>query len=311
MIVAFLIIMPTMKTASWEKRILASEPGIDLRVWPAAGAREEVAFVLAWRPPHGELRRFPNLKCIASMGAGVDNILSDPDLPAGVPITRIVDVSMARSMSEYVVMGVLNYCRSTRFFKDRETEEVWQPIIPRLAEKETIGILGLGQLGLDAARKLMALGFKVAGWRRSDLLQEGISTFCGRDQFAAFLAESRILINMLPLTPATENILNRDTFGHLPRGAYLINVARGQHLVEADLLAAIASGQLSGACLDVFRTEPLPEKHPFWQHPDITVTPHIASLTNPAAVIPQIMENYRRVKAGQAVLNRVDCNRGY
>jgi glyoxylate/hydroxypyruvate reductase A len=245
------------------------------------------------------------------MGAGVDNILSDPDLPAGVPITRIVDVSMARSMSEYVVMSVLNYCRNTRFFKDRETEEVWQPIISRLAEKETIGILGLGQLGLDAARKLMALGFKVAGWRRSDLLLEGISTFCGRDQFAAFLAESRILINMLPLTPETENILNRDTFGHLPQGAYLINVARGEHLVEADLLAAIASGQLSGACLDVFRTEPLPEKHPFWKQPAITVTPHIASLTNPAAVIPQIMENYRRVKVGQAVLNRVDCNRGY
>jgi glyoxylate/hydroxypyruvate reductase A len=280
-------------------------------VWPAGGDPEDVEFALAWRHPHGELRRFPNLKCIASIGAGVDNILSDPDLPAGVPITRIVDVSVARSMSEYVVMSVLNYCRHTRFFMDREAEEGWQPIIPRLAEKETIGILGLGQLGLDAARKLMALGFKVAGWRRSDQLLDGIATFCGRDQFAAFLAESRILINMLPLTPETKNILNRNTFGHLPQGAYLINVARGRHLVEADLLAAIASGQLSGACLDVFRTEPLPQKHPFWQQPAITVTPHIASLTNPAAVIPQIMDNYRRVKAGQPVLHRVDPKRGY
>ncbi len=308
---AFLIIMPTMKTSSWEKRILASAPGIDLRVWPAAGVREDVEFALAWRHPHGEFRRFPNLKCIASMGAGVDNILSDPDLPAGVPITRIVDATMAGSMSEYVVMSALNYCRNTRFFMEREAEEAWQPVIPKLAEKETIGILGLGQLGLDAARKLVALGFKVAGWRRSDKPLEGIATFIGRDQFVAFLAESRILINMLPLTPETENILNRDTFNHLPQGAYLINVARGRHLVEEDLLEAIASGQLSGACLDVFRTEPLPEKHPFWQQPAITVTPHIASLTNPAAVIPQIMDNYRRVKAGREVLNVVARKRGY
>jgi glyoxylate/hydroxypyruvate reductase A len=311
MIMAFLIIMPTMKTASWEKRIRASAPGTDLRVWPATGDREDVEFALAWRHPRGAFRRFPNLKCIASIGAGVDNILSDPDLPAAVPITRIVDVSMARSMSEYVVMSVLNYSRNTRFFMDRETEEAWKPTIPRLAEKETIGILGLGQLGLDAARKLMALGFKVSGWRRSDHPMKDIPTFSGTEQLKTFLAQSRILINMLPLTPATENILNRDTFGHLPRGAYLVNVARGQHLVEEDLLEAIASGQLSGACLDVFRTEPLPKAHPFWQHPGITVTPHIASLTNLAAVIPQIMENYRRVIAGREVLHRVDRNRGY
>jgi len=230
---AFLIIMPTMKTSAWARRIRASEPDIDLRVWPATGARDDIEFALAWRHPPGEFRRFPNLKCIASMGAGVDNLLSDPDLPAGVPITRIVDVSVARSMSEYVVMSVLNYCRNTRFFMEREAAEAWQPAIPRLAEKETIGILGVGQLGLDAARKLMALGFKVAVWRRSDQR------------------------------------------------------------------------------LDVFRTEPLPQKHPFWQQPAITVTPHIASLTNPAAVIPQIMDNYRRIKAVQAVFNRIDRDRGY
>jgi len=308
---AFLMMMPTMKTASWEKRMRASEPGIDLRVWPEVGAPEEIAFILAWRPPQGALRQFPNLKCIASMGAGVDNILSDPDLPAGVPITRIVDASMAWSMSEYVVMQVLNYCRNTRFFMKQEAKVEWKPVIPRLAEKETIGILGLGQLGLDAARKLMALGFKVAGWRRLDHPVEGLMTYTGPDQFSAFLARSRVLINMLPLTSVTENILNRDTLAQLPRGAYLINVARGQHLVEADLLEAISSGQLAGACLDVFRTEPLPKDHPFWQHPDITVTPHIASLTNPDAVIPQILDNYRRVLAGRAVLHAVDRVRGY
>jgi glyoxylate/hydroxypyruvate reductase len=310
-IVAFLIIMPTLKIVTWEKRIRASEPGIDLRVWPEVGTPEEVGFILSWRHPHGEFLRFPNLKCIASMGAGVDNILSDPDLPSGVPITRIVDGSMAQSMSEYVVMSVLNYCRNTRFFMNRETEAKWQPSLPRLAEKETVGILGLGQLGLDAARKLMALGFKVAGWRRSDYPVKGILTYCGPDQFNAFLAQSRILVNLLPQTSATENILNRDTFAQLPRGAYLINVARGRHLVEEDLLEAIESGQLSGACLDVFRTEPLPAKHSFWKHPAIAVTPHIASLTNPDAVIPQIMENYRRILSGQEALNQVDRRRGY
>ena len=308
---AFLIIMPMLKTAAWEKRIRAAEPGIDLRVWPDTGAPEDILFAFAWRHPHGAFRQFPNLRCIASLGAGVDNILSDPDLHEKVAITRIVDPSLTQSMSEYVVMSVLNYCRGTRFYRDREAEQKWRPVIPKLADEETVGILGLGQLGLDAARKLQALGFDVAGWRRTDREAKGVPTYSGPGRLAAFLARSRILVNMLPLTPATENILNRDMFAMLPRGAYLINVARGRHLVEADLLAAIDAGRLSGACLDVFRTEPLPAAHPFWKHAEITVTPHIASLTNPTAVIPQIVENYRRVRAGLAVLNRVDRQRGY
>jgi len=308
---AFLIVMPTMKTAAWEKRIRAAQPDIDLRVWPEVGDPEEIVFALTWRHPHGTFKRFPNLKCIASMGAGVDNILSDPDLPAGVPITRIVDSSLAQSMTEYVVMAVLNYCRNARFFRDREAEGVWKPVIPKLAANEKVGILGLGQLGLDAARKLQTLGFTVAGWRRSQQPMAGVETFCGLSQFQAFLAATRILVNMLPLTAETRNILNRDTFTHLPPGAYLVNVARGEHLVEEDLLEAIAAGQLSGACLDVFRTEPLSQEHPFWAHPGITVTPHIASLTNPAAVIPHIMENYRRVLAGREAAHKVDCDRGY
>jgi len=307
----FLIMMPTLKTASWEKRIRTARPGIDLRVWPEVGDPQAVEFVLTWRHPHGEFKRFPNLKCIASMGAGVDNILTDPDLPAGVPITRIVDPSMAQSMGEYVVMAVLNYCRNARFFRDREAERVWKPVIPKLAANETVGFLGLGQLGLDAARKLQALGFTVSGWRRSQQSVTGVDTYNGPEQFGAFLAVTRILVNMLPLTAETRNILNHDTFACLPQGAYVINVARGAHLVETDLLAAIDAGQLSGACLDVFQTEPLPSDHPFWVHPAITVTPHIASLTNPAAVIPQIVENYRRVQAGEQVLFQIDIERGY
>ncbi len=303
--------MPTLQTSAWEKRIRAAEPGIDLRIWPAVGLCEDIEFALAWRHPHGEFRRFPNLKCIASIGAGVDNILLDAELPAGIPVTRIVEDSMAQSMSEYVVLSVLNYCRQTRFFREQEFQARWQPAIPKLAGRETIGILGLGQLGLDAARKLTALGFKVAGWRRSDRPAKGVATFSGPEQLNVFLAQSRIIINLLPLTAETDSILDRHLFRQLPKGAYLINVARGEHLVEADLLAAIDSGRLSGACLDVFRTEPLPEDHPFWQHPEITVTPHIASLTNPAAVIPQILENYRRVRAGRKVLNPVDRLQGY
>jgi len=307
----FLIIMPTIKTTSWEKRIRASQPGLDLRVWPEVEDPQAVEFALTWRHPHGAFKRFPNLKCIASMGAGVDNILSDPDLPAGVPITRIVDPSMAQSMSEYVVMAVLNYCRNALFFRDRQAEGVWKPVIPKLAADETVGILGLGQLGMDAARKLKALGFTVAGWRRSQQSVTWVDTYNGPAQFGAFLAVTRILVNVLPLTAETRGILNCDTFARLPQGAYVINVARGAHLVETDLLAAIDSGQLSGACLDAFQTEPLPSDHPFWAHQKITVTPHIASLTNPVAVIPQIVENYRRVQAGEQVLHQVDLKRGY
>ncbi|MGD8493122.1 MAG: glyoxylate/hydroxypyruvate reductase A [Desulfobacterales bacterium] len=300
---ALIIIAPGTKVTSWVKHLGRLAPGIDIRVWPDTGDVDDIEFALSWKHPPGEFKKYRHLKCIASLGAGVDHLMADPDLPAGVPITRVVEHSMAQSMSEYVVLAVLNYCRQFDAYRTDQSQKKWQPRIPLLAADMRIGIMGLGQLGKDAADKLSALGFPVSGWSKTPKSVEGISCFAGAGALNDFLSQTRILICMLPLTPQTRGILNRETFAKLPAGAYVINVARGEHLIEND--------QLSGACLDVFETEPLPSDHPFWDHPRIKLTPHISSITFPRAVVPQIIDNYRRSRSGQPLLNVVDPKRGY
>ena len=308
---AFLIIPTDIKVSSWVKHFNRLDPGIDIRIWPEVGDADDIEFAFSWNHPPGEFKKYKNLKCIASLGAGVDHIMRDPDLPAGVPVTRVVEPSMAQSMSEYAVLGVLNYCRQFDSFRADQSQKKWQPRIPLLAADMRIGIMGLGQLGKDAAKKLSYLGFPVTGWSQTPKDIEGVKCLAGEEALDDFLSQTRILICMLPLTPKTRGILNHKTFDKLPAGAYVINMARGKHLIETDLLAALDSGQLAGACLDVFEIEPLPEDHPFWSHPKIIVTPHISSITNPKAVAPQIIENYQRTKAGKPLLNVVDIKRGY
>jgi glyoxylate/hydroxypyruvate reductase A len=308
---ALMIIAPDTKVTSWVKHLGRLEPGIDLRVWPDTGSVDDIEFALSWHHPPGEFKKYKHLKCIASLGAGVDHLLDDPDLPAGVPITRVVEFSMAQSMSEYVILAVLNHCRQFDDYRTDQSQKKWQPRIPLLTGDMRVGIMGLGQLGKDAAGKLSALGFAVNGWSKTPKSIKGVAGFAGARALNDFLSRTRILICMLPLTPQTEGILSRQTFDRLPAGAYVINVARGAHLIEDDLLAALDAGQLSGACLDVFDTEPLPADHPFWDHPKVKVTPHISSITFPRAVAPQIIDNYRRCQAGQPLLNVVDPSRGY
>jgi len=307
---AFLILAPSSRTSAWEKEIRKAEPDLDLRVWPDTGDPDEVTFALCWKHPPGVLNRFSNLKCIASMGAGVDHLLQDPALPE-VPIVRVVDPSMARSMTEYLLMAVLFRMRQLDRYWQDQLQRTWHPRVPEQAASVRIGIMGLGQLGSDAARAFFSLRFPVSAWSRTPKTVEGIDTFCGEAGFAPFLSGLRVLICLLPLTDRTRGILNRHTFEMLPDGAYLVNSARGEHLVEEDLLAALNSGKLSGACLDVFHTEPLPREHPFWGRPDITITPHISSLTNPKAVCPGIVDNYRRMKSGLPLRHLVDRQRGY
>jgi glyoxylate/hydroxypyruvate reductase A len=308
---ALLIIAPDINVNAWVKHLGMLDPGIDIRIWPQVGVADDITFALCWYHPPGEFKKYKNLKCIASLGAGVDHILRDPDLPAGIPITRVVEHCMAQSMSEYVVLAVLNYCRQFDSFRADQFQKKWQPRIPLLAADMQIGIMGLGQLGKDAAKKLGYLGFPVSGWSQTPKDIEGVTCFAGDEALDDFLSQTRILICMLPLTPKTKGILNHKTFAKLPAGAYVINTARGQHLVEKDLLAALDSGQLDGACLDVFEVEPLPEDHPFWNHPKIIVTPHISSITYPRDVAPQIIENYQRTETGNPLLHVVDVDRGY
>jgi glyoxylate/hydroxypyruvate reductase A len=308
---ALLFLAPEVNAAPWVRHLAAQDPDLDVRVWPEVGDPGDIGLVLCWKHPPGELKRFPNLKCIASLGFGVDHILRDPELPAGVPVTRLVESGMVAAMSEYVLAAVLHHTRQFDLYRGDQARRRWQMRIPQAPADTRVGIMGLGNLGSDAALRLRRAGFAVSGWSRTPRQVEGVRSFSGQAALQEFLGQTDILVCLLPLTPATREILNRRTFAALPAGAYLINVARGEHLIEEDLLEAIEAGRLSGACLDVFRQEPLPEGHPFWGHPRVTVTPHIASLTPPRAVAPQIVENYRRARAGQPLLHVIDIQRGY
>jgi glyoxylate/hydroxypyruvate reductase A len=308
---ALLLLMPGRDMQGWKKNLLAVDGALDVRVWPDTGNPDEILMVVAWNQPPGSLALFPNLRCVASLGAGVDHILSDPALPPGVAVTRVVDAQLNRMMAEYVCLAVLHHYRSFGRYEEHKRERKWvqEPVPP--AEGYHVGIMGMGVIGRTVARALQALEFRVLGWARTPKSLPGVRVFAGKQELDEFLSLSNVLVCLLPLTPETKDILNRHTFSLLPRGAYVINVARGAHLVEEDLLEMIRSGHLSGACLDVFREEPLPPDHPFWQEPSIMITPHVASITRPESVASQIVENYRRLLAGKPLLHQVDPRRGY
>ncbi|WP_018478715.1 2-hydroxyacid dehydrogenase [Pontibacter roseus] len=295
----------------WVDTLKAKRPDLDVRVYPDAGAPEEIEFALAWNHPLGAFQEFPNLKCIASTGAGVDHILRDPDLPAQVQITRIVDENLTHDMATFVTALVLNHVRDLDGYKEAQRERTWAQKRYLRTQDLGIGVMGLGVLGSYTALQLRKLGFRVQGWAKSPKVLEDIGTYAGPEELDAFLASSRILVCLLPLTPETANILNKETFQKLPKDAFIINVARGEHLVEQDLIEMLDDGHLSGASLDVFREEPLPENHPFWSHPRINVTPHIASVTNPESAVEQILENYDRLQKKEPLLNVVSRTKGY
>ncbi len=297
--------------ARWKPQLGRLMPELEVRVWPEVGDPADVDYALVWRPEPGLLASLPNLKLILSLGAGVDHILCDPLLPHDLPIVRLVDPYMTDAMSEYVVLQVLRLHRQDLDYRAQQEAAVWRELAQKNAAERCVGILGAGALGQDAARKLKRLGFDVALWSRSERAFEGLASYAGAAGLTALLGRSEILVCLLPLTPETEGILNTSTFTLLPKGAALINAARGGHLVEEDLLAALASGRLSAAVLDVFREEPLPAGHRFWRHPRIIVTPHIAAATHPPTAAPIILDNIRRCEEGRPLLNRVDPAQGY
>ena len=297
--------------ARWRAQLSRLTHELDVRVWPEIGDPTEIDYALVWRPETGFLASLPSLKLILSLGAGVDHLLGDPQLPRHIPIVRLVDPHMTDAMSEYVVLQVLRLHRRDLDYRAQQEAGVWRELDQPNPVDRRVGILGLGELGQDAAKKLKALGFDVAGWSRSEKAVTGVRSYAGAAGLAPLLGRSDIIVCLLPLTAETEGILNSSTLALLPKGAALVNAARGAHLVEEDLLAALASGQISAAVLDVFREEPLPVDHPFWHHPRVVVTPHIAAFTNPATAAPIILDNIRRFKEGRPLLNRVDPARGY
>jgi glyoxylate/hydroxypyruvate reductase A len=272
----------------------------------------DVDYVFSFRPPHGVLKTFPKLKTIFSLGAGVDAFLADPEFPKRIPLVRFVDPQLSTEMAQYVVMQVLRQHRMQAAFDAMQKQSKWsQMMLPRKTADTRIGILGLGEIGAMAGERLRDLGFPVFGWSRTRKSVAGIKSFAGGSEFAEFLGLSDFLICLLPLTPETRGILNAKIFSQLPQGAYVINVARGGHLKEPDLIPAIDSGHLSGATLDVFETEPLPETSPFWQHPKVIVTPHVAAISDPAVAVRFVIDGIAIAERGGKHPHTVDVTRGY
>jgi glyoxylate/hydroxypyruvate reductase A len=299
------------EAGEWGRLLRERLPGLDFRVHPDPRPSTDIEVVLAWKPPHGLLARFPNLKLICSLGMGVDHLLDDPHLPRGVPLARLVDRNMAEQMSEYALYAVLHFHRRFDVYQRFQRASRWEELpLPHTAQRG-VGVMGMGVVGEDCARKLAALGLRVAGWSRTPKHLDGVRCFHGRDQLAQFLSQSEILVLALPLTPDTRGLLDATALRALPPAACVVNMARGKLIVEADLLRALDSGQLAGAFLDVTEEEPLPPGHPFWQHPAVWITPHIAGLTNPATAAGAIAENIRRLEASESLLDLVDPALGY
>lgn len=298
------------ETDPWAHAFAALAPDLDLRGAEAPGDAAEVDYVLAWNVPAGAFRAYPNLKAVFSLGAGVDGLVDRPDL-AGVPVARMVDDSLVQGMTEYVVMSVLHHHRDAARYAEQQARRVWAAHRPPLAQDRVVGVLGLGELGAPAARALAGLGFRVRGWTRTPRETPGVEAAWGPAGLPRLLHGCEILVCLLPLTLDTAGILNADLFAQLPRGARLINVGRGGHLVERDLLDALDSGQVAGATLDVFAEEPLGADHPFWRHPSIQITPHVSAFTHPASAAARVVENIRLVEASQAPAHLADHRRGY
>jgi glyoxylate/hydroxypyruvate reductase A len=245
------------------------------------------------------------------MGAGVDHLLRAPGPPPGIPVARLKDVLLTSAMAEWVLLNVLRFHRQDPEYRVLQQRKEWLELSAPSTSDRRIGILGIGELGSASARVLTSLGFPVMGWSRSAKALAGVQTFHGADGLMAMAAQSDILICLLPLTPETRGVLNAQLLSALPRGAYVINGARGGHMVAQDMLAALDSGHIAGAALDVFEPEPLPPESPFWSHPKVFLTPHAASITIPSSVAPQVVENIHNMRAGRPLINLVDFSLGY
>ncbi len=300
----------------WIDRFAVLAPELHVCKWPDDNtAPEDIDYALAWQPPEGVLAGFANLKAIFSLGAGVDHILREPKLP-DVPLVRVVDPDLTMRMSEYVCLHVLMHHRQQRLLDADQAKLDWTERPQWSAASMCIGIMGLGELGRDAAEKLVHLGFKVNGWSNSPKQIDGVTSYAGQQELETFLGASDILVCLLPHTPDTHGILNRDLFRKLksdgPLGAaVLINAGRGKLQVEADILASLDAGELGAATLDVFETEPLPTDSRLWRHPKVTLTPHNAADSDPEALCKYILGQITRREAGKDLQNVVSRQAGY
>ena len=302
---------PEKNLQPWLDEIGTAFPFAEVWAWTPDCAGRQAEFAVLWAPPVELLASQRELKAVFNIGAGVDGLMRLPNLPAGVPIVRLNDAGMAVQMAEYVSHALIRHTRGFAGYEGHAKVGEWkrEPAIDRVAYP--VGVMGLGNMGARVAQSVAGFDYPVFGWSRTTKSLPGIQTFSGRAGLDEFLPRVRVLVCVLPLTPDTEGILNAAMFEKLKPGAYLINVARGRHLVENDLLAMLDSGRLAGATLDVFREEPLPSGHAFWKHPKITITPHISALTLRAESVVQIAEKIRAMERGETIEGVVETGRGY
>lgn len=300
----------TDRAEDWLGELDRRMPGLEVRVWPDMGDPADIDMALVWKPPPGLLASLPNLKLIVSLGAGVESMLLDPTLP-DVPLVRMVSEGLTLDMAGYVALQVLRWHRQLDEYKALQAAQTWTQLGHKPASEVTVGFLGLGELGTASARTLLSMDYRVLGWSRTPKSVEGVESHSGAEGLTTMLGRCDLLVCLLPLTDGTRGILNRDLFAALPRGAVVINAARGGHLVESDLLEALDSGQLRGASLDVFAEEPLPPGHPFWSHPRIHVTPHVAAITHPSRSAHIVVDAITALRDGRPLPNLVDRGQGY
>lgn len=299
------------QSTGWHERFAAEMPGLDVRIWPETGNRDEIEVVACSRLPAGELGKFPKLKLIVALTAGTEHLLGDPALPPAIPIVRVGDPNGDAMMDEAALLHVLRHHRNLPECLLAQQRSEWLTLPVLRPSERRVGVTGLGPIGVSAARILANFGFKVAGWVRRPRSLDGIEVFAGREQLGAFLARSEIVVNLLPLTPETEGIFCKETLAQMPKGASLINLGRGGHVVDADLIASLDASHLAAATLDVFTTEPLPKESALWGHPRITITPHCARRIDPLDLVPRICAALRQLRAGQPLDQVVDRAKGY
>ena len=291
--------------------IAFADKDIDICLWQEIKNPDLVDYALVWKPEPFELGKFTNLKLIFSVGAGLDHLAGANILPPDIPVIRMVEDMLTAGMVEYVLYQLLRHHRFMSHYETCRSQKKWEAVLQTPAHGRSVGILGLGVLGQACAKAISMLGFPVAGWSRTPKSLPGVTSFHGDSQLDAFLQQSDVLICLLPLTDQTQGILNARNLAQLPRGAFLINAGRGGHQIETDILTALESGQLSGAALDVFETEPLPISSPLWDHPNVTITPHVASMTDPNSSAIHVYDNIKRYRAGQSLTHVADMSRGY
>lgn len=297
--------------ARWQKALAASLPEANIVTGDDSYNPDTIDYALLWKQPEGLIETLPKLKAIFSLGAGVEHLVSSPGLPENVPIIRLEDAGMADQMVQYHLYAALHFMRDFDVYSAQQAAADWAPHDVARISNCRVGVMGLGALGASVATALANLGFAVTGWSRSMKTIAGISTYDGREALGEFLGQADILICLLPRTPETDNMLNSTTLAFLPRGAAIINAARGAMINEADLLDALNTGHIRGAFLDVAATEPLPQSHPFWTHPKIRITPHIAAATRVEESADQIAENVHRIARGEKPRGLVDRQSGY